>query len=66
MTHEDAVTVFRALRIRSPNLGAKLLWFVLALTLGDDMPTLMSQAQLARLLDTKSSTVRRSLATLEE
>ncbi len=64
VTHADAFTVFHALRIRSPQHGAKLVWVYVAPLLDCDEPRRLSGFALARDLDTKLPTVRRALRTL--
>lgn len=66
LSHEDAFTAFYALRMRTPQLGAKLVWVYVAPLLDphDDRP--LSGCAIAKVLDTKLPTVRRALQSLHE
>lgn len=64
VTHADAFTVFLALRIRTPQHGAKLVWVYVAPLLDYDDARPLSGYAIARTLDTKLSTVRRALRAL--
>ncbi len=58
--------MFYALRLRSPQLGAKLVWVFIAPDLAAKVPRRLSGYTIARDLDTKLPTVRRALRTLHE
>ncbi|MFN8716602.1 MAG: hypothetical protein ACK50C_06390 [Gemmatimonadaceae bacterium] len=64
VTHAEAFDVFRALRLRTPQHGAKLVWAFVAPLLDYDEPRRLSGFAIARDLDTKLPTVRRALRTL--
>jgi len=64
VTHAEAFTAFLALRIRSPQHAAKLVWVYVAPMLDYNHARPLSGYAIARTLDTKLSTVRRALRSL--